>query len=76
MVAECTTEAKYISTAAATNHAIWLGKVLYNVEQLHDENLLSYELIISNAILKNPVMHGGTKHIKVKYDTVREVEKS
>lgn len=38
--------------------------------------IYSYELIISNAILKNPVMHGGTKHIKVKYDTVTEVEKS
>jgi len=77
MVAQPTTEAKYIITAAVTNHAIWSRKFLYNVEQLHDESIVIWVDNKSvNAIVKNPVKHRGTKHIKVEYDTIREVEKS
>ena len=76
VVAQSSAEAEYISVAAAANQAIWLRKVLFDLEQPQME---ATNILVNNksaiAITKNPVLHGRTKHINVKYHAIREAEK-
>ncbi|KAK5776596.1 hypothetical protein PVK06_044556 [Gossypium arboreum] len=76
-VALSTAEAEYIAAAAAVNQAIWLRKLLCD---LNEEQIESNEIRIDNqsavAIAKNPVFHGKTKHFKIKFHFVREAEQS
>jgi len=77
VVAQSTAEAEYISLAAAANQAIWLNKLLADLGQ---EQSSSTELYYENksviAIAQNPVQHGKTKHINVKFHSIREAEKN
>ncbi|KAG8473238.1 hypothetical protein CXB51_035235 [Gossypium anomalum] len=72
-VAQSTAEAEYIAAAGAVNQAIWLRKLLYD---LNEEQVEATEIKVDNqsaaAIAKNPVFHGKTKHFKIKYHFVRE----
>ncbi|XP_031253070.1 transcription factor BHLH089-like [Pistacia vera] len=74
-MAQSTTEAEYISAAAAVNQAIWLRNMLNDMEVKQCEPT---EIFCDNqsavAMAKNPIMHGRTKHIKIKFYTVREAE--
>ncbi|KAG8485451.1 hypothetical protein CXB51_021502 [Gossypium anomalum] len=76
-VAQSTTEAEYIVAAVAVNKAIWLRKLLCD---LNEEQLEPTEIKVDNqsavAIAKNPVFHGKTKHFKIKFHFVREAEQS
>ncbi|KAG8480419.1 hypothetical protein CXB51_025096 [Gossypium anomalum] len=75
-VAQSTAEAEYIA-AAAVNQAIWLRKLLCD---LNEEQLDATEIFVDNqsavAIAKNPVFHGKTKHFKIKFHFIREAEQS
>jgi len=77
VVAQSTAEAEYISPAAAANQAIWLNKLLADLGQGQSSPT---ELYCDNkstiAIAQNPVQHGRTKHINVKFHSIREVEKN
>lgn len=77
VVAQSTAEAEYISLAAAANQAIWLKKLLTDLCQ---EQSSPTDLFCDNksaiAIAENPVQHGRTKHINVKYHSIREAEKN
>ena len=76
-VAQSTAEAEYISAAAATNQAIWLRKILTDLRLNQDESTTIYcDNMSTVAIAKNPILHGRTKHIKIKYHAVREAEQS
>ena len=74
-VAQSTAEAEYIAAAAAVNQAVWLRKILANLNQNQSD---ATEICCDNqsavAMAKNPVFHGRTKHIKIKYHFVREAE--
>jgi len=76
-VAQSSVEAEYISTAAAANQAIWLRKILLDVGQIQDGAIVIW---VDNksaiCIANNPLQHGRTKHIKVKFHAIREVVKS
>ncbi|XP_040972435.1 uncharacterized protein [Gossypium hirsutum] len=71
------TEAEYIAAAGAVNQAIWLRKLLYDLNETQDE---ATEIWVDNqsavAIAKNPVFHGKTKHFKIKLHFVREAEQA
>lgn len=71
--AQSTAEAEYISLATAANQAIWLNKLLTNIGQGQSSPI---DLYCDNksaiAIAENP----GTKHINVKFHSIREVEKN
>ncbi|CAJ2645183.1 unnamed protein product [Trifolium pratense] len=70
-------EAEYISAAAATNQTIWLRKILSDVGQFQSKaTVIWVDNKSAIAIAKNPVQHGRTKHIQVKYHAIREAEKS
>ncbi|KAL6332552.1 hypothetical protein AAG906_008972 [Vitis piasezkii] len=77
VVAQSTTEAEYISLAAAANQAIWLRKLLADLGQ---EQSSPTELYCDNksaiSVTQNPVQHGRTKHINVKFHSIREAEKN
>ncbi|TYH20952.1 hypothetical protein ES288_A04G003700v1 [Gossypium darwinii] len=76
-VAQSIAEAEYIAAAAAVNQAIWLRKLLYD---LNEEQLEPTEIKVGNqsavAIAKNPIFHGKTKHFKIKFHFVREAEQT
>ena len=76
MVAQSSTEPKYVSDATTANQAIWLRKVLKDLEQHQNE---ATEIKVGNeyavAIKKNLIQHGRTKHISVKFHAIREAEK-
>jgi hypothetical protein len=77
VVAQSIVKAEYISLAAAANQTIWLNKLLADLAQ---EQSSLIELYCDNksaiAIAQNPVQHGRTKHINVKFHSIREAEKN
>lgn len=76
VVAQSTAEAEYIAACAAANQAIWMQNVL---KDLGHKQSAPMELCCDNkyaiAIVQNPVQHQRTKHIKIKFHTIREYEK-
>ncbi|WRX21874.1 Reverse transcriptase [Theobroma cacao] len=77
-VAQSSAESEYVAAAEATNQALWLRKLLVDIK--FEQKFLT-DLFIDNksaiAIAKNPVWHGKTKRINVKYHAIRNaVEKN
>ena len=77
VVAQSATETEYISLEATANQGIWLRKLLADLGQ---EQSSPTELYCDNkstiVITQNPVQHGRTKHINVKFHSIREAEKN
>ena len=75
-VAQSTVEAEFFAVAAAVNQALWLKKMLIDLNMEQNE---STEILVDNkaaiAISHNPVFHGKTKHFNIKLFFVREVQK-
>eukprot|EP00257_Ricinus_communis_P027923 XP_025015337.1 uncharacterized protein LOC112536724 [Ricinus communis] len=77
VVAQSTAEAEYVSIAAASNQAIWLRKLLsYLCVELDKPTTIYCDNKSAIAIAENPVQHGRTKHINVKFHSIREAEKN
>ncbi|GAB2288424.1 hypothetical protein Dimus_037997 [Dionaea muscipula] len=76
IVAQSTAEAELIAANAAANQALWLRKVLSELNLKQDG---STELFVDNqaaiAISNNPVFHGKTKHFLTKLFVVRDLQK-
>jgi hypothetical protein len=76
IVAQSTAEAEFMAATAAVNQVLWLRKILAD---LNLEQTKSTEVFVDNqaaiAISHNPVFHGKTKHFKIKFFFVREVQK-
>ena len=76
IVAQSTAEAEFISATAAANQALWLRKVLVDLNMTQKG---STEVFVDNkaaiAISNNPVFHGKTKHFNIKLFFLREVQK-
>ncbi|KAA3458763.1 pleiotropic drug resistance protein 3-like [Gossypium australe] len=77
IVAQSTAEAKDVAAATAVNQAIWLRKLMVdmNLHQREATEIRSNNQSIV-AIAKNPVFHGKTKHFNIKFYFVREVKQS
>ncbi|GLU17723.1 hypothetical protein SLE2022_340790 [Rubroshorea leprosula] len=74
-VAQSTTESEYIAAADATNQAIWMRKVMRDLKHAQKEpTVILCDNKSTIAIVKNLVFHRRTKHIKVKYHSIREAE--
>ncbi|KAG8472606.1 hypothetical protein CXB51_034394 [Gossypium anomalum] len=77
LVAQSTAEAKYVAAASAVNQAIWLRKILADLNLFQEE---ATEILCNNksavAIAKNPVFHGRTKHFDIKLHVIREMEQA
>ena len=76
IVAQSTTEAKFIVATVVVNQAIWLREIL---NDLNREQKESMKILIDNqaaiAISHNFVFHGKTKHFNIKLFFLREVQK-
>ncbi|WJZ82104.1 hypothetical protein VitviT2T_001894 [Vitis vinifera] len=69
--------AEYISLATAANQGIWLKKLLVNLGQKQSSLIkLYYDNKLVIAIAQNPIQHGKTTHINVKFHSIRETEKN
>ena len=72
-VALSTAEAEYIALSSATQEASWMRQLLVNLNCGSTTPNVGYEdnqsLI---CIANNPLFHGRTKHIGIKYHFVRE----
>ncbi|XP_040972448.1 uncharacterized protein [Gossypium hirsutum] len=77
VVAQSTVEAEYVVAAEAMNQALWLRKILANLN-LHQEGAIEIKCDNQSAvaIVKNPVFHRRTKHFSIKLHVVREMEQA
>ncbi|OMO51183.1 Integrase, catalytic core [Corchorus capsularis] len=75
-VAQSTAEAEYIAASEAVNQAIWLKRVCADIKLSVAKNPVKINVDNQSAIAiaKNPVFHSRTKHIKIKFHYVREME--
>ncbi|KAK4401740.1 Retrovirus-related Pol polyprotein from transposon TNT 1-94 [Sesamum angolense] len=73
IVAQSSAEAEYIAAAATSNQAIWLRRILEDMGEKQEEPTTIYcDNKSAIAITKNPVQHNRTKHIDIKYHSLRE----
>ena len=76
VIAQSTAEAEFVAVVAAVNQALWIRKLMTD---LHMELEESTQIFVDNqatiSIFKNPVFHGKTKHFKIKFYLLREVQK-
>ncbi|KAK4380842.1 Retrovirus-related Pol polyprotein from transposon RE1 [Sesamum angolense] len=72
-VAQSSAEAEYIAAAATSNQVIWLRRILEDIGEKQEEPTTIYcDNKSAIAITKNPVQHSRTKHIDIKYHSLRE----
>ncbi|KAL0375559.1 UNVERIFIED_CONTAM: Retrovirus-related Pol polyprotein from transposon TNT 1-94 [Sesamum calycinum] len=72
-VAQSSAEAEYIAAAATSNHAIWLRRILEDMGEKQEEPTTIYcDNKSAIDITKNLVQHNRTKHIDIKYHSLRE----
>ena len=73
VVAQSSAEAEYVAASDATKQAVWLRKVLIDLVQTQDApTVIHCDNMSAIAICNNPVFHGKTKHIKLKFHFLRE----
>ncbi|XP_074363907.1 secreted RxLR effector protein 161-like [Apium graveolens] len=72
-VAQSSAEAEYVAAALATSQAIWLRRILEDIDERQrnaTEMLCDNKSAISMA--KNPIYNSCTRHIAVKHHFIRE----
>ena len=75
IVALSSSEAEYIALALAVQEGIWIKNLLTEIlkDQVKDNQLMIYEDNQSCIkMTKNPVNHGRTKHIDIRYHFLRD----
>ena len=69
-----TTEAKFVAATACACQAIWLKKILEELQFKEDRpTLIYYDNSSTIKLSKNPILHGQSKHIDVKYHFLRDL---
>lgn len=73
-VALSSAEAEYISASSAACEAVWLRRILSNLQQ---EQVSPTTIFCDNmsaiAMTKNPVFHGRSKHIELRHHFIRKL---
>lgn len=71
-----TTEAEFIAAASCTCQSVWMRRIL---EKLRHEQSECTDVFCDNSseikLSKNPVMHGRSKHIDVRFHFLRDLTK-
>nr|KYP40500.1 Copia protein [Cajanus cajan] len=66
-------EAEYVAASLSVCHAIWLSNLLRHMGVIRDEGIV---IRVDNKsaieLAKNPVNHGRSKHIDVRFHFIRE----
>lgn len=73
LVTLSTTESEYVAAAIATKEAVWIRKLLGDLNFVQsDATILFVDNMSAIRLSKNPEFHKRTKHIDVKYHFIRE----
>jgi len=73
IVALSTSEAEYVAVSAATQEAVWLRRLLLDLQSPPDgPTVIMEDNQGAIAIAKNPIVHNRTKHIDIRFHYVRE----
>ncbi|KAL0420696.1 UNVERIFIED_CONTAM: Retrovirus-related Pol polyprotein from transposon TNT 1-94 [Sesamum latifolium] len=76
VVSLSTTEAEFIAAASCACQVVWLKRVLGKLGQNQDKSTLIYcDSSSAIKLSKNPVMHGRSKHIDVRFHFLRDLTK-
>lgn len=71
-----TTEAEFVAAAASACQAVWMRQTLRNLSHVQESSTV---IMCDNSstikLSKNPVMHGRSKHIKVRFHFLRDLVK-
>ena len=67
-----TSEAEYIALSLATQEAVWLRKLLAELNLPNKPVMMMEDNQGAIAIAKNPIAHSRTKHIDIRYHYARE----
>ncbi|GKV22816.1 hypothetical protein SLEP1_g32638 [Rubroshorea leprosula] len=69
-----TTEAEYVAATSCASQAIWLRRIMEELELNQHEATSSYcDNSSAIKLSKNPVLHGRSKHIHVRYHFLRNL---
>ena len=73
VVALSTTETEYVALCGATQEAVWLRRLLSNIQSTPTTaTIINEDNQGTIAVARNPVSHARTKHIDIKFHYVRE----
>lgn len=73
-VALSTTEAEYIALTEACKETIWIRRLLVDMGEILDNNVIIYEDNQSClSLLENPKLSNGTKHVDTRYHFIKEL---
>ena len=73
-VALSSTEAEYVAAAKAACQAIWLRRILSDLNQTQNgATTIFCDNRSAIAMTRNPVLHNRTKHIAIKHHFIREL---
>ncbi|XP_048447466.1 secreted RxLR effector protein 161-like [Pyrus x bretschneideri] len=74
LVTLSTTEAEFIAAATSACQAIWLRRILEELHfQQHEPIVIYCDNSSAIKLSKNPVLHGRSKHIDVRYHFLRDL---
>lgn len=74
IVALSSCEAEYVAGCHSVCHGVWLNEVLKDLKvQIERPFVLQMDNTSTITLAKNPVSHGRSKHIDVKYHFVRDM---
>lgn len=73
VIALSTSEAEYVSVSAATQEAVWLRRLLADIQAVPEGlTIIMEDNQGAIGIAKNPIQHARTKHIDIRYHYIRE----
>ncbi|PNX61424.1 copia-type polyprotein, partial [Trifolium pratense] len=73
VVALSSCEAEYIAASLSTCQAIWLKNLIEEISQDKCETVtLKIDNVSAINLAKNPIAHGRSKHIKLRFHYLRE----
>jgi hypothetical protein len=72
-----TTEAEFIAAASCACQAVWLRRILEKLRHIQSKSTIVYcDNNSAIKLSKNPVMHGRSKHIDVRFHFLRDLTKA
>jgi hypothetical protein len=71
-VAQSTTEAKYVVAASCCSQLLWITYTMSDFGEEYTYVPLQCDSTDAISVAKNPVLHSKTKHIEVRYHSLRD----
>ncbi|XP_051134932.1 secreted RxLR effector protein 161-like [Andrographis paniculata] len=72
-IALSTAEAEYIAAGSCCAQLLWIRQMLHDYGIVQDSFTLFCDNTSAINIFKNPVQHGRTKHINIRYHFIRDL---